>query len=67
MGIERDLTARTPREDVGLAELGFGVGEDLPGGQRPEVGLLGGRAALGSGDCGVAGAVARGQPRTLVT
>jgi YD repeat-containing protein len=27
MGIERDLTARTPREDVGLAELVGRVGD----------------------------------------
>jgi hypothetical protein len=51
-GIERDLAAGTPREDVGLAELGLGVGEDFPGGaggQRAEVFLLA-YGAAGGGD-----------------
>ena len=50
-------------EDVGLAELGLGVGEDLPGGaggQRAEGGLLAYGAAGGGDRLGAAGGVAGG-------
>src|SRR5205823_10274617 len=46
---------------VGLADLGFGVGDDFPGGpggQWPEVGLLTDRAARGGEDQGAVGGVA---------
>ena len=50
-------------EDVGLAELGLGVGEDLPGGaggQRAEGGLLADGAAGGGDGLRAAGGVAGG-------
>jgi hypothetical protein len=50
-------------EDVGLAELGFGVGEDLPGGaggQGAEGGLLAYGAAGGGDRLGAPGGVAGG-------
>jgi hypothetical protein len=59
--IDRYLPAGTPRELVGLADLSFSVGDDLPsgpGGQRAERGLPALRAARGRDGLGAAGRVA---------